>query len=261
MELRSCKRLGIAFALTLMAAPVLAQDDFIPRGSDIWGTPGDGSTYTDLSLPAGFLDPNCAPFKDRVVLAGVPVVTSPEGAFGKADTVVERITDAVFDEKGVAKAQIVVRALHFRSVSALKTDCGEWTAEVGLAPQQKSTTMTITRNSEGGGTFAAPISVDTVWTFTRNGDGAKRSLTTSNLLINEDETPWSAARTAGEGASSVLVDSNNDGRADLKIAAVSSRFIAGVDVQNRPWSPCRSKGLDPTRHCYEPISAAPFATF
>lgn len=273
---RSFKRCGttLFILLALVAAPSLAQEgrDGIPRGTDIWTTPGDGSTYTDLSLPAGFLDRDCPPFRERVVLQGVPVATSPERAFGDADTIIERLEDAVFDEKGVARAKIIVRGLHFRSVAPLKTGCGEWTAEVGLAPQQKATEMTIVREGEAGGTFTAPISVDTVWTFTR-GDGAQQRLTTSNLLTQEERTPWTSVNCFGKSESgstlsSIMIDSDNDQRPDLKVALVSGLFTAGRTIRCEPWRPCRGKLIDPSIHCYEgaipqavAIDPSPIASF
>jgi hypothetical protein len=256
------KQLGgsLLAVLLLAAVPVVAQD--VPRGTDAWRTPGDGRTSTDLNLPAGFLDQGCPGYADKVVLAGVPVATSPADAYEGADTFIERLQDVTFDAKGVGTTRIVVRGLHFRATADLKTGCGDWSAEVGLASAQTPTTMTIVRDGEAGGYFTAPISVDAVWIFRRASDNAERTLSTSNLLTTDERTPWTSA-TCGKSlgsakalaaASSILVDSNNDGRPDAKIAGGSARFNAGLDPACRPWSPCRQKGLDPTRHCYEPIS-------
>jgi hypothetical protein len=250
-----CKTRSVAFlaVLALAALPAVAQD-VIPRGSDAWKTAGGGQTYSKLSLPAGFLDANCDAVAQDVALEGVPVATSPEGAFGDADTIIERLSDAVFDEKGVATTKVVVRALHFRAADLVKSSCGDWSAEVGLAKDQASTVMTIVRESASGGTFTAPISVDAVWTFTRTSDGAVRQMSTSNLLTSDQPSPWHAgscskAITLTE-RSSAIVDSDNDARPDYKVAARATSFNPGYDPACRPTVLCRGKQMDPAVHCY-----------
>lgn len=257
MNPRNWKLQGLVLlSLMLAAVSALAQEsNVIPRGVDLWRTPGNGSTVAELHLPPGFLDKDCPAFDGEVVLEGVPVATLPEGAFGNADTVIERLNDAVFDDKGVATAKIVVRALHFRSVAPLETGCGEWMAEVGLGREQAVTKMTIVREDARGGFFTAPISVDTVWTLTRKQGKAVRTLGTSNLLVSEERTPWRSEpcpNTPAIKRPSVIVDVNNDNKADLKVAAASRFFNAGWDLQCKPYSPCRGKLIDPAIHCYEP---------
>lgn len=186
----------------------------------------------------------------------MPVATSPEGAFGDADTIIERLNDAQFDREGVARVKVIVRALHFRASEPLKTGCGDWSAEVGLDRRQVPTDMTIVRESERGGYFTAPISVDAQWTFTRGSGEEVRTLSTSNLMLSDERTPWQSQvctkAASAVAAGSILVDTNNDGRAELKVAARTNSFNPGWTSQCIPYSPCRAKGLDPGIHCYEP---------
>jgi hypothetical protein len=259
MENRIWQRSGIAlFAVVALAAvPALAQD-VITRGTDSWKTAGDGSSYTDLSLPAGFLDKNCAAFQGRVILAGVPIVTSPPDAFYGGDTLVERLDDAVFDAKGVATTNIIVRGLHFQVVDPLKTDCGDWSADVGLDKQQTVTQMTIVREDASGGYFTAPIAVDVVWTFTRSSDGAVRTLSTSNVLTSDEKSPWQSgtcSKAAAVNRRAPLIDAHNHGKPALKVASVSRGFNPGYGPNCLPNVLCRGKQIDPSVHCYSPARA------
>jgi hypothetical protein len=241
-------------AIVLVAAvPALAQD-VIPAGTDSWRTAGDGSSYTDLSLPAGFLDKGCAAFQGRVILAGVPIEAQPKDAYSGGDTLVERLQDAVFDANGVAQVKIIVRGLHFQGANTLKTDCGEWSADVGLAAQQSATVMTIVREDANGGYFQAPISVDTVWTFTRAADGAVRTLTTSNVLTSDEKSPWQAGTCTKSAATGTrrpaLINPSGHGKPTMKIASVSRGFNPGYGPGCQPVVLCRGKMIDPSIHCY-----------
>ena len=260
MGIRNWKRSGstLLAALVVATVPALAQD-VIPRGTDSWRTAGDGTSFTDLSLPAGFLDKNCPAFEGRVVLAGVPIATTPAGAFYDGDTLVERLDDAVFDDKGVARTKIVVRGLHFQGADPLKTACGDWKADVGLARQQTPTVMTIVREGADGGYFTAPISVDVVWTFTRTSDGTARTLSTSNVLTSSERSPWQSGSCAGKAAATTqtaLVDSGNQGTPSLKIATATNGFNPGFGPNCRINSGCRGKSIDPSIHCYTPAIAS-----
>ena len=164
----------------------LGSRDVIPRGSDGWRTTSDGSTYVDLTFPAGFPRRRFPAFAEKVHLKGVPVATSPAGAFADADTIVERTGDAELKD-GVTKVPVVVRALHFAAQGPLKTGCGDWDAEVGLSREQRATEMVIRQEDERGGSFTAAISVDAVWTFTPG--ETVRQLNTSNVLTSDEPTP------------------------------------------------------------------------
>lgn len=253
-----------AALVLVVAVPALAQD-VIPAGTDSWRTPPDGSTYTDLNLPAGFLDKDCAAFQGRVVLGGVPVEADPKDAYSYGDTLVERLEDAVFDEKGVAQVKIIVRGLHFQGANTLKTDCGEWSADVGLAKEQSATVMTIVREDANGGYFQAPISVDTVWTFTRSSDGAVRTLGTSNILTSDEKSPWQAGTCTKAAATRnhrpALINPSGHGKPTMKIAAVTRGFNPGYGPNCQVSSLCRGKQIDPSIHCYAPATSFPSSPF
>lgn len=267
MGIRKSTRSGmLLFALLALVAavPALAQD-VISAGTDSWRTPPDGSSYTDLNLPAGFLDKDCPAFQGRVILGGVPVEASPKDAYSYGDTLVERLEDAVFDAKGVAQVKIIVRGLHFQGANTLKTDCGEWSADVGLAKQQSATVMTIVREDANGGYFQAPISVDTVWTFTRASDGAVRTLGTSNILTSDEKSPWQAGtctKAAGTGTRRpALINPSGHGKPTMKIAAVSRGFNPGYGPNCVANVLCRGKQIDPSIHCYSPATSFPSSPF
>lgn len=259
---RSSLLLFAAIAL-VSAVPALAQD-VIPAGTDSWRTPPDGSSYTDLNLPAGFLDKDCPAFQGRVILGGVPIEAQPQDAYSYGDTLVERLQDAAFDEKGVAQVKIIVRGLHFQGANTLKTGCGDWSADVGLAKQQSTTVMTIVREDANGGYFQAPISVDTIWTFTRASDGAVRTLSTSNILTSDEKSPWQAGTCTKAAAGTrrpALINPSGHGKPTMKIAAISRGFNPGYGPTCQPAVLCRGKMIDPSIHCYSPATAFPSSPF
>jgi hypothetical protein len=161
-----------ACALVLLAAPALAGGTVIYSGVDLWQTPANGSTVVQFAsnpIPAGFFCSGSAPFTGRVELKGVPLVTSPAGAFGNADTIMQRLDDAVFDADGVAQTRIQFKALSLASVRPIKTACGPFHVAVSLTggEQPISSDMTIVREAEGGGYFATSFDADFKITFTR----------------------------------------------------------------------------------------------
>jgi hypothetical protein len=238
--------------LALLAAPAWAQT--VLKGSDVWNTPGDGSTNAVLNLPLDFFDPGCS-FQGTVVLRGKNVATSPANAFGNADSVIERLQDAVFDVNGVAVVSIAAKALSLESTQPLSTPCGQWAAAVSLNNPQAITRMTIKRAGSTGGTFTAPISVATTWTFTRS-DGAVRTLDTNNVLDSSLPTEWrySSCPGAVKTGGVVQVDTDNDGVPDTAVNGVSN-FFAGYTANCQLLKPCRNKNVDPATHCYEPASS------
>lgn len=243
---------GSVALLALLAAPAWTQN--VLKGSDVWSTPGDGSTHAVLSLPLDFFDPGCT-FQGTVVLKGVKIATSPANAFGNADTVIERLTDGAFDGNGVDILPIAVRALHFKSTQNIATTCGQWAADVSLNNPQAVTRMTITRTSSSGGTFTAPISVATTWTFTRS-DGAVRTLDTNNTLDSSTPIEWRYSSCPGSVTTGgvVQVDTNNDGVPDTAVNGVSN-FYAGRSATCQLLKPCRNKNVDPATHCYQAASS------
>ena len=84
--------------LTLLALPAAAADRVIVNGIDPWVTVAQGKTFADFSaqpIPAGFFCALSEPFTGRINLRGVPLVTGEPGALGKADTIIQRLDDAL----------------------------------------------------------------------------------------------------------------------------------------------------------------------
>ena len=140
----------------------------IQRGIDIFTTPADGRTFYDFAqnpIPAGFFCKGSKAFTGRVAFKGLPLATGTPGQLRGADTVIERLDDAVFDAKGTAVTRIQFRALSLVSIAPIKTACGAFHVYVSLGGKQRVTTMSIHRTQEGGGNFVAPLAVDARLTF------------------------------------------------------------------------------------------------
>ena len=243
--------------LSLIALPIIASDPgVIGAGSDLWRTPGDGTTSISFELdpiPAGFFCAGSPAFTDRLAFGGSPLETDPPGVLGSTDTIVERLDDAVFDARGVAYTRIQVRALSFEGLAPLKTSCGAFAASVRLEGEQPITHMRIERLNEGGGRFLAPIAVDIKMVFTRidgdSGDApgfdpekgrsfyragkrpsfsAPLELSYSLRFAPSPDAFWSDrfGPTGLESPRSVAVDVDGDGRFDSFVAGTSN-FAAG----------------------------------
>jgi hypothetical protein len=249
--------IGVGLCVVLLAvalvAPAAAQT--VTKGSDPWFTRGDGTSNAQLNLPLDYFGPGCT-FQGTVALKGVPVASTPANAFGNADTIVERLDDAVFDASGNATVRIAVRSLRFRTTQDLVTPCGTWKAEVKLNNPQALTRMTLKRAGTAGGTFTAPISVATNWVFTNNSTGQVLTLARFNTLDSTVPIPWKYGSCPGEARTSgaVTVDTNGDGTPDTLIAGTSN-VAAGYDASCALFKPCRNKNVDPATHCYEGASA------
>jgi hypothetical protein len=221
--------LGLSLLLglsPLSAAPV------IQRGIDTFTTAGDGSTLSDFSyhpIPAGFFCKGSKAFTGRVALKGLPLTTRPQGQLSGADTVVERLDDAAFDDKGVAVTRVRLRALSLVSIAPIKTACGAFHVYVSLAGKQRVTTMNIVRTQEGGGDFAAPLAVDARVTFIpvkpARDKAARKLELTMNFTFPATPLPWSlAASTKRVGP--VVVDTDGDLTPDALLPGTSN-FLAG----------------------------------
>jgi hypothetical protein len=220
-------------ALVLAAGPVMAADNVIFNGSDLWVTPADGSTFADFSqepIPAGFFCSKSAPFTGRITFKGVPLTTS-EGPLGKVDTIVQRLDDAVFNKRGVATTRIQMRALLLESIAPVKTACGSFRVKVRLEGAQPITRMRIERRSEDGGRFAAPVAVNVRMSFLPvSGRAHERLEVTRKIRFRPSVIPWSTPTGESRGlekAGVLLVDTDGDGRPDTYLPGTSN-FAAGV---------------------------------
>jgi hypothetical protein len=216
--------------LFLLGLSPLAADSTIRRGIDTFTTVGDGRTYYDFAqspIPAGFFCKSSKPFTGRVAFKGLPLTTGTPGQLWDADTVIERLDDAVFDANGTAATRIQFRALSLVSTAPIKTACGTFHVYVSLGGKQRVTTMNIYRTQEGGGNFVAPLAVNTRVTFipvkpARNKATRKLELA-ADFTFPASPLPWSfPAGARAKGMGSVIVDTNGDLTPDTLLPGTSN---------------------------------------
>jgi len=223
--------LGIAVLAFTVAASAFAADRVIQNGIDVWATKGDGTTYVDFAknpIPAGFFCAHSAPFTGKVAFRGEPLVTGAPGALGAADTVVQRLDDAVFDKRGRAVTRLQFRALSLRSVAPIETACGKYSLTASLDGVQPITRMVIVRDDADGGRFFSPLALQVKMRFTPVG-GASREILEMSMKVRfpaNVAVPWRNKTIAPEPAGFVLVDTDGDRVADTYLPGTSN-FIAG----------------------------------
>lgn len=224
---------ALASSILLGFSPVPV-DPVIQRGIDVFATPGDGSTFYDFSynpVPAGFFCKGSKAFTGKVAFKGLPLATATSGQLGGADTIVERLDDATFDDKGIAVTRLQFRALSMVSIEPIKTSCGAFHIYVSLDGTQRVTTMSILRTQEGGGNFVAPLAVDMRMTFipvkpVRNKSARKLELKGS-ITFPASPIPWSLKEDGMEKKiGPVVVDTNGDQTPDTLLPGISN-FSAG----------------------------------
>jgi hypothetical protein len=222
----------LASSLLLGLSP-LSADPIIQRGIDAFTTLGDGKTFFDFShspIPAGFFCKGSKAFTGRVAFKGLPLAVNPPGQLGKVDTIVERLDDAAFDDKGIAVTRVQFRALSLVSIAPIKTACGAFHIYVSLDGKQRVTTMNILRTQEGGGSFVAPIAVDARVTFipvkpARN-RGARQLELHRSFTFPAAPLPWSLLAGTAKRTGAVVVDTNGDLNPDALLSGTSN-FLAG----------------------------------
>jgi hypothetical protein len=223
----------LGLSLLLGLSPLSAAT-VIQHGIDVFTTVDDGRTFYDFSynpIPADFFCKGSKAFTGRVAFKGLPLVTAPPGQLWGSDTVVERLDDAVFDDRGIATTRIQFRALSLVSISPIKTACGSYHVYVTLNGKQRVTTMNLSRTQKGAGSFTAPLAVDARLTFIpvkppRNKDARKLELTQS-ITFPAIPLPWSLTEIVpAKEAGPVAVDTNGDLIPDALLPGVSN-FAAG----------------------------------
>lgn len=228
----------LALAILLLAGASYSDTDpVIQRGIDTFTTTSDGTTFYDFAktpIPAGFFCKRSAPFAGRVAFRGLPLETAVPGQLRNADTVIERLDNAAFDENGVAVTRIQFRALSMASIAPIKTACGAYHVYVTLAGQQRVTTMKIFSTHPDGGHFVAPLAANVRLTFipvkAPKGGNARKLELTNSFTFPATPIPWS--RTAGVETKRVgpaLVDTNGDLAPETRLVGTSN-FWPG-------WSP------------------------
>lgn len=259
---------NLSFLLVLsLLIPALAGAAAITNGIDTWITPPDGSSFADFSdnpIPAGFFCVGSKPFSDRIAWKGVPLVSEPSDALGNADTIIQRLDDAVFDRRGRAATRLQVSALSLASLEPIQTSCGAFDVTASLAGTQPVTTMEIVEQEEGKGYFNASLSLTTKITFTPVGVSTARSLVLDHSVVLDSQgVSWAReradGRSIGQVGGFVLVDTNGDQRPDTYLPGQSAFHPRGTEVpaweeatQSRPDCYTQPPGLchDGPGHCH-----------
>ncbi|HVR99910.1 MAG TPA: hypothetical protein VMW27_25015 [Thermoanaerobaculia bacterium] len=221
----------VALALLLAALPAAAANNMLGRGIDPWTTVPQG-TFTDLRnnpIPAGFFCAQSQPFNGRIWLRGVPLASDNKAALGTTDTVVERLDDAVFNKRGVARTRVKVRALQLIGIDTFKTACGEYFVHVTLDNEQPTSLMRIFRDDAKGGRFQVDLRVNAKLVFTRVDNSAERlELADPVSLPTTPYARWSYRQTVptAKRVGTVTVDTDWDGTPDTLLPGTSN-FVAG----------------------------------
>jgi hypothetical protein len=222
--------IAAALILALAASPALAGDKVIHKGVDIWMTVAGfaKTSFEKEPIPAGFFCADSQPFAGTVVFEGGPLAIEPAGSLGSVDTVVNRLDDAVFNDKGEATTRIQLMALSLVSTKPIETSCGKYDVAVSLVGEQPTTTMRIVRNDAFGGTYTAPLALNVKAEFTPAGgnQGVRRELTRRIDFGPASHSVWAYINMPRyKGA--VRIDTNGDGRPDAALPPASN-FLAGV---------------------------------
>ncbi|HSG38684.1 MAG TPA: hypothetical protein VLE27_03505 [Thermoanaerobaculia bacterium] len=229
MRVRTLGIVGIALLLSCFATATFAADRVIQNGIDVLVTPRDGSTFVDFAktpIPAGFFCPGSAPFTGKVAFRGEPIVTGTPGALGAADTIVQRLDDAAFNKRGVARTRVQFRALSLRSLAPIETECGKFTVTASLDGVQPITRMVITRENKTGGRFTAPLALNVKVRFEPVGRVSEETLEIPVAVRFQGtvKMPWQRAA-APVPAGFVLVDTDGDRVADTYLPGTSNFFV------------------------------------
>src|SRR5579864_3050318 len=221
---------GAAMVLTLLAGSSAFAVEPVHKGVDMWMTVSGmaRTSFAKEPIPAGFFCEGSQPFTGTVTFKGAPLATEPARALGDIDTVVRRLDDAVFDEKGQATTRIQLMALSLISTAPIETSCGKYNVAVHLDGEQPTTTMRILRTSALGGSYSAPLALNVKAVFTPfTGDpSARRELTTHIDLGPSTNSVWMYLN-APQYKGAVKIDTHGTGRADTLLPAASN-FIPGV---------------------------------
>lgn len=228
-----------------LAGSAGAQTGNVLAGVDLWSTPGNGSTFDDLSanpIPAGFFGPGSDPFTGTIVLRGSPLPTLGGPSLGPTDTVVRRLADAVLPAPGSqATVPIEIVALNLVSAQPITVTYNggqnpeSWNVKVCLsATAQTQGSMTIRRTCTDAGTFDATLPVRPKFVFTRTSPPATMTLDPGaggqiNLGATADRwvynpLPQLQIIRAQAGA---VTDGNCDDLADAPLPA-GTNFVPGV---------------------------------
>jgi hypothetical protein len=221
----------VAVALALAAASAAGASEPIRKGVDVWVTVA-GKAHTSFvkdPIPAGFFCMDSRPFAGIVNLKGVPLAVTPGSGLGGIDTVVHRLDDAVFNAKGEASTRIQLQALSLASIEPIETSCGKFDVAVSLAPgEQPTTTMRIFLENSLGGTYSAPLALNTRLVFTpvAGNPSGRRELIRRVDLGPGDFSVW-AYVTTPRYTDGAMIDTRGEGRPNTVLPRASN-FQAGI---------------------------------
>ncbi len=221
----------VALAFLLAALPATAADNVIGRGIDPWTTIPEG-TFTDLvdnPIPAGFFCAQSQPFNGRIWLRGVPLASDNKAALGTTDTIVERLDNAVFNKRGVARTRVKIRALQLIGIDTFKTACGEYFVHATLDGEQPTSIMRIFRDNAKGGRFQVDLRVNAKLVFTRVDNSADKIEFTDHVVLpTSPYARWAYRQTVptAKRVGAVTIDTDWDGTPDTLLPGTSN-FAAG----------------------------------
>lgn len=221
----------VALVLALAATSAAGASEPVRKGVDVWVTVA-GKAHTSFvnePIPAGFFCQDSRPFTGIVNLKGVPLAVTPGSGLGGVDTIVHRLDDAVFNDKGVASTRIQLMALSLASIEPIETSCGKYDLAVSLAPgEQPTTTMSIFLENSLGGTYSAPLSLNTRLVFTPVGGDkrVRRELIRRVDLGPGDFSVWAYVMTP-RYTDGTKIDTRGEGRPNTLLPRASN-FQAGI---------------------------------
>ncbi|HEV7507048.1 MAG TPA: hypothetical protein VGS07_19320 [Thermoanaerobaculia bacterium] len=215
----------VALAIVLLGSlsPLVA-DNVIRHGVDTFTTTANGKTFYSFAknpIPAGFFCSSSAAFTGKVAFRGLPIETETPGALHNADTVIERLDDATFDNQGVAVTRLQFKALSLVSISPIQTACGAYHAYVTLAGDQRVTSMRIYKTQAGGGHFVAPLAVNAKISFipVKPLKGARKLELVGSFTFPATSLPWSTtAGIATKSIGNVLIDTKGSLKPDTLVS-------------------------------------------
>jgi hypothetical protein len=227
----TCTAVAAACVVLLVMAIAAGASEPIKKGVDVWMTVAGlaRTTFAEEPIPAGFFCEDSRPFDGTITMKGVPLAVTPGKGLGGIDTVVRRLDDAVFDDKGKAATRIQLMALSLASTQPVETSCGKYDVAVSLAPgEQPVTTMRIFRSNSLGGTYSAPLALNVKVVFTPvSGDkSARREVIRRVDLGPGDHSVWAYVATP-RYADGAMIDTRGEGRPDT-VLPKASNFQAGV---------------------------------
>ncbi len=201
-----------------LSAVAVAEPLVIKAGYDIFRTTGARMDFSKTPIPGEFFDTGSSIFSGLITFEGKPIsefkgislpLPSQEQPENQIDTIIYREEDAVLEDIGSqVTIPIQMVALSLRSVTPIKirnlSGKFEFWDVVIVSPNNPIGEATIRRESDKGGTYDAVILVNGIYTFTRRGDGAERTLDITQIGIPPKvfkivDTPWMSEMTGSSG--------------------------------------------------------------